>query len=107
MYQTIKDAKAENLFFLSGDVHIAEVNKRTPTGLYPIWDFTSSGLAQLHGTNTQPSQYRVGQAFDVNNFGTLDIDSSGSFPAVKFTAFNSSGVSILEQTVSMADLKLP
>ncbi|MBL7799628.1 MAG: alkaline phosphatase family protein [Chitinophagales bacterium] len=107
MYQTIKDAKAEHLFFLSGDVHIAEVNKRTPVGLYPIWDFTSSGMAQLHGTNTQPSQYRVGQAFDKNNFGTLDIDWSGSSPSVKFTAFDDKGVELMQQSVSMADLKLP
>jgi alkaline phosphatase D len=107
LYRTIKEAKAENLFIISGDVHIAEVNKRTPAGLYPIWDFTSSGLAQLHGANTRPSQYRVGASYDVNNFGMLDIDWSGSSPSVKFTAYDASGVSLLQQTISMADLKLP
>lgn len=107
MYQTIRDAKADGVFILSGDVHIAEVNKRTASGLYPLWDFTSSGLAQFHGSNTQPSQYRVGSAFDQDNFGTLDIDWTGASPSVKFTAFNSSGVSLLEQTISMSDLKIP
>ena len=107
MYQTIRDAKADGVFILSGDVHIAEVNKRTASGLYPLWDFTSSGLAQFHGSNTQPSQYRVGSAFDQDNIGTLDIDWTGASPSVKFTAFNSSGVSLLEQTISMSDLKIP
>ena len=107
LYQVLRDTKAENAFIISGDVHIAEVNKRTPAGLYPLWDFTSSGLWALHGSNTKPSQYRVGSAFDQNNFGMLDIDWSVSSPTVKFTSFDENGNELLQQTISTADLKIP
>lgn len=104
MYQLIRDTKAENLFFISGDVHAAEVNKRTPANLYPIWDFTSSGLLQFHGSNVRPSQYRVGNAQDVDNFGILDI-AWGSNPTVTYTAYDANGTAVLVQAVNTSELK--
>jgi alkaline phosphatase D len=105
MYRLLKETHAEGAFFLSGDVHIAETNKRQPPGMYPLWDFTSSGLATIHGGNARPSQYRVGTEFDEDNFGMLDIDWTSKPVKVKYTAFNKTGVELYNNQISMGDLK--
>lgn len=105
MYQLIRDTRAENLFFVSGDVHASEVNRRTPSNLYPIWDFTSSSLRSLfHGSNVRPSQYRVGNAQDIDNFGMLNINWSSN-PTVTYTIYDVTGTAVLTQAVNLNDLK--
>jgi alkaline phosphatase D len=106
MYQTLRDAKAEGAFIISGDLHATEINKRLPTALYPLYDFTSSPLAMpLHGNNTRPSIYRVGNYVDRDNFGILDINWNGASSQVTFTAFDSIGSQLITKTISVSDLK--
>ena len=104
MYQTLKDAQAEGVFFISGDVHMAEVNKRTPTDLYPLYDFTASGLAHLHGNNARASQYRQGDYVDRDNFGMIDINWAGDSSTVDFTVFDSIGIQVLTKSIVMSEL---
>lgn len=105
MYQTLRDAHAEGAFIISGDVHIAEINKRQPADLYPLYDFTASGLAMFHGNNARPSMYREGNYYDRDNFGMIDINWDGDSSEVTFTAFDSIGVQLLTKTIPVSDLK--
>lgn len=105
MYQTLKSTQAEGVFFISGDVHMAEVNKRLPADLYPLYDFTASGLAHLHGNNARPSQYRQGDYVDRDNFGTIDINWAGDASTVDFTVFDSIGVQVLTKSIAVSELK--
>lgn len=73
MIQTIKDAHANGVVFISGDVHLGELSKINPAGLYPIYDLTSSGLTQLEGSDV-PNTNRVGDVELDYNFGMIDID---------------------------------
>lgn len=106
MFQTLRDAQAAGAFIISGDVHMAEINKRQPTALYPLYDFTASGLAIFpHGSNSRPSIYREGNYYDKDNFGMIDINWNGDSSEVTFTAFDSIGVQLLTKTISVSDLK--
>lgn len=76
-YQALRDANAEGAFVVSGDVHYAEYSKRTPANLYPIYDFTSSGLTHTE-YNPSNNPYRIGDAYRQYNFGVVNIDWNAS-----------------------------
>jgi alkaline phosphatase D len=74
MQELIKETQAEHVFFVSGDMHYSEVSKldNDPT-LYPIYDFTASGLNTSWPPET--NQNRVeNKAYGQPNVGFLDID---------------------------------
>jgi len=76
MYQTIKNAKAANIFMLSGDRHLAEFSVNEVEGLnYPLIDFTTSGLTKTYPDSPVDSnRYRKGKQIRELNFGLLQFD---------------------------------
>ena len=103
-YQAIRDANAEGVFFISGDVHYAEFSKRNPAALYPIYDFTSSGLTHVEG-NASVNPFRVGEAFRALNFGVINIDWNASPVSIRFDACAFNGTPERQLTVSLDELK--
>lgn len=73
MIDLIKKTRANDVIFLSGDVHWGEISKLPVEDGYPIYDVTSSGITQEWGS-TEPNKYRVGEVVRENNFGQIDID---------------------------------
>jgi alkaline phosphatase D len=69
----IEKTKAEKLFFISGDLHYAELSVLRENGLYPIYDLTSSGLTHGHNCAGE-NKNRIQGAFMSPNFGWIDID---------------------------------
>jgi len=76
MYQKIIDAKANNIFILSGDRHLAEFSVAYIEGLsYPLIDFTTSGLTKTYPDSPDEyNRYRVGDQIKQLNFGVLIFD---------------------------------
>jgi alkaline phosphatase D len=76
MYSVLKNAKARNIFFVSGDRHQGEVSLNKGAGLpYPLVDFTSSGLTHTFpGDPMDSNRYRVGAGTKDINFGVLKFD---------------------------------
>jgi alkaline phosphatase D len=72
MINLIKDTKANNLFFISGDVHYSEISK-IETEFYPLYDFTSSGLSSTWHFAT-PNKNRIEGPVMDNHFGLITID---------------------------------
>lgn len=72
----ILQSKAKNVIILSGDRHIAEFSEKKVNGLdYPLVDFTSSGLTHVYKNYSgEENPYRVGEVFNVVNFGVLRFD---------------------------------
>jgi alkaline phosphatase D len=103
-FNLIKSTRAEGLFFLSGDVHYAEVSKRKINGLYPIYDVTSSGLTHREDP-PQPDMYRVGQPFTDLNFGMLRINWKENPITVSQEIYNKSGELKMQHILSLNDLK--
>lgn len=75
MHQVLKNAKAKNVVFLSGDRHHAEISLDSESGLdYPLIDFTSSGLTHTFpGSPLEPNKLRVGAGTKELNFGVIKI----------------------------------
>lgn len=88
MYDLIKSTRAEGVFFLSGDVHFAELTKTQPSGLYPIYDVTASGITHHEDkVSSLNDNIRVGNGYQYVNFGFLDIDWNASPVSIKLQVF--------------------
>lgn len=86
MLKLLVDHQPKNLFFISGDRHIAEISKLAWPGLpYPLYDFTSSGLTHTwSGARDEPNALRVGQLIIQKNFGLIRINWEGNLPLLEF-----------------------
>lgn len=107
MYDLIKSTRAEGVFFLSGDVHFAELTKVEQPGLYPIYDVTSSGITH-HEDKVSPTNdnIRVGNGFQYVNFGIIDIDWKATPISIKMQIFGNTIGSGPNGTLTTADAKI-
>ena len=76
MYEVLEKAKARNIFFVSGDRHMAEISVNLEVPLpSPLVDFTSSGLTHTWPTyGTEGNEYRVSNIIKRLNFGVMHFD---------------------------------
>lgn len=77
----IRKTKAGGVVFISGDVHWAEISKRTFENQYPLYDVTASGITQ-EWPNFEPNKYRIGKVYRWNHFGMIEVDWSKKDPSV-------------------------
>ncbi|MFT5734833.1 MAG: alkaline phosphatase D, partial [Planctomycetota bacterium] len=107
LFGLIDSTDANGVIFLSGDVHFAEVS-RSDEGPYPLYDFTSSGLAQSpHATwpaavnsYREPNMLHVGE-----NFGLVRLDWAGDDTQVRLQACTVDGDVAFEQIVPLNSLR--
>lgn len=104
MFNLIKETKAEGLFFISGDVHYAELSVRKVKGLYPMYDMTGSGLTQVEFKSSK-NQYRIGKPINSRNFGMVDIDWDKADPEILLRGFDWQAKERIVQTVKLSELK--
>lgn len=107
LFGLIDSTDANGVIFLSGDVHFAEVS-RSDEGPYPLYDFTSSGLAQSpHATwpaavnsYREPNMLHVGE-----NFGLVRFDWDADDTQVRLQACNVDGEVAFEKIVPLNSLR--
>ena len=102
MLQLIRKTKANGTFIISGDVHHAEFSKRNVPGMYPLYDFSSSGLTH-YVWFANKNKYRVGTAFCNLNFGVINLDWNKR--SMLFEIKNKEGKTVRKQTVDMNEIK--
>jgi len=73
MLALLQKTKANGVFFISGDVHYAELSKMENQLTYPIYDLTASGLTQSWHFAT-PNKNRIAGPVMENHFGLLDFN---------------------------------
>lgn len=73
MIHLIQKSRANGVFFISGDVHYAELSELKVDGLYPLYDLTASGISQSWHFAT-PNVNRIQGPVMENHFGLLTID---------------------------------
>jgi len=73
MLGLIRKTKANGAFFISGDVHYAELSKWENQFTYPIYDLTASGLTQSWHFAT-PNKNRIAGPVMENHFGLLEFN---------------------------------
>ncbi len=74
MFDTIANAGARGVIFLSGDRHIGALYRETPPGLPSLVEITSSGLNRVYATAKEPGPNRIGDLLAEANFGTVEVD---------------------------------
>ncbi len=99
MYQTIKNAKANNIFILSGDRHLAEFSVAEVEGLpYPLLDFTASGMTKTYPeAPVDPNRYRKGKQIKQLNFGVISFDFKSKKVYMEIRGENNKVLEALEQ----------
>ena len=99
----IKKTKANGVLFLTGDVHYGEISKLTEPGLYPIYDFTSSGLSSTWHFAT-PNKNRIEGPIMENHFGLLTIDWKKKIPKVKMEIWDINDNQRAEYTIGLDEI---
>ena len=103
MLELIKKTKAEDLLFLSGDVHYAEISKLDEPGLYPIYDITSSGITSTWDFPT-PNKNRIEGPVMDNHFGLLTIEWKKD-PVILMQIIDKNNNSRIEYEINASELK--
>lgn len=100
----LKKTNANGVFFISGDVHYAELSKLKVDGGYPLYDVTSSGITSTWEFAT-PNDNRIDGPVMENNYGLVTIDWSKEDPEITFQIFDKAKKKRIEKTVKLSDLK--
>ena len=101
--ELVKKTRAEHLVFISGDVHYGEISHMPIRDLYPIYDFTSSGLSSEWRFAT-PNRFRIEGPIMDNHFGLLTITFSGKKPSLKGEIWDFRGNQRVEHTIPLSEL---
>ncbi|MFL5358609.1 alkaline phosphatase D family protein [Archangium sp.] len=101
LFDYITANKIGGVIFVTGDIHRSVVSQRTPTGGYPLYELTSSGI----GVNADPAEY---------SFGIMEFDTTLADPTVTFKVINNplkastitgSGVTVSTTVVKRSQLQ--
>jgi alkaline phosphatase D len=103
MFDLIKHTKAEGVLFLSGDVHYGELSRQQPPGLYPIYDFTSSGLSQTWMFAT-PNRYRIEGPIMENHIGIVSLQQEEKDLRIKLQIVDATGNERTEYSLLRSEL---
>ena len=103
MLDLIKKTRANGVFFITGDVHYAEISKLNSEGLYPIYDFTSSGITSTWHFAT-PNTNRIEGPIMDNHFGLITIDWKKKDPAIKMEVFDVKDNQRIEHTIVLSEI---
>ena len=93
MIDLLKQTKANDVVFISGDRHWSELSVLPKTLDYPLFDLTCSSLNQVHtrGTPTRNRHRFLPQTFHKPNFGIISLDWSSPQPSVTMQIRDSEG----------------
>ena len=89
--------------FLTGDVHYGEVSKLEEPGLYPIYDFTSSGLSSTWHFAT-PNKNRIEGPVMDNHFGLLTINWKKKNPVIKMEIWDTNNNQRVEHSIKLNEI---
>jgi alkaline phosphatase D len=101
----IRKTKAQSVFFISGDVHYAEVSKLDVPDLYPLYDVTASGITSTWGFAT-PNDNRIDGPVMENHFGLLSIDWNHSDPKITFEIIDVENKTRIHREIMLSELSL-
>ncbi len=107
LFDVIAKTKAEGVFMISGDRHWSEFSSVTENVPYPIHDFTSSSLNQVHprGTPTE-NRFRVSEStYHLENFGEIEIQWEGAETTISVRILEMEGKEVFGKTVRLAELR--
>lgn len=103
MLNLIKSTKANGVVFISGDVHWGEISKLEETGLYPIYDITSSGINKSW-KSFEPNTKRIGKVQRDYHFGMINVNWDQTDPDLEFSIIDLEGVKTVKLALKLSEL---
>ena len=103
----ISATKASGVLVVSGDRHWSEFSRLTDGLSYPLYDFTSSSINQLHGrgTPTENPHRFLKTTYHKENFGTIDIDWNQNDPVIRVEIVDLQSKAQLSHSVKLSELQ--
>ncbi len=101
----IRTRRIDGVLLLSADRHRSDVRKIERPGAYPLYDFTSSRLTNVHVHNLIP-----GALFAYNDkcsFGLLEFDTTKPDPEVTLRIVSIDGERVHSMTLKRSELSFP
>ena len=102
LIELIKKTRASGVLFLTGDVHYGELSKLKVPGLYPLYDFTSSGITSTWSFAT-PNKNRIEGPVMDNNFGLITIRWE-SDPLIEFQLLDASNNCRVQYALRLSEI---
>jgi alkaline phosphatase D len=111
IFDFIRSEKIPGVVFISGDRHLAELNRRLEPNLYPLYDFTSSsltaGVAKLSKAE-QDNPCRVpGTLVEKHNFGILEFSGPRANRLLTMRCFDENGDEQWKREIPISELRFP
>ncbi|QDU71289.1 alkaline phosphatase D family protein [Mucisphaera calidilacus] len=108
LFETIREARAERVIFLSGDRHHGELSVCHSLGDYPALDLTASGLNQaVRREIDERNHHRIGKPVTVNHLGMINIDWAQEDPIVRLRLIDEQQRNRLDHTINTRGLTFP
>jgi alkaline phosphatase D len=104
MIDLIKKTKAENVLFISGDVHYAEISKLSLEGIYPLYDITSSGITSTWDFATRNDNRIDGPVME-NHFGVIAVEWMQKDPEIIMQIIDVTGKERINRRIRLSELK--
>ncbi|MGZ5286339.1 MAG: alkaline phosphatase D family protein [Flavisolibacter sp.] len=101
--ELIKKTRASGVLFITGDVHYGEISKLQSEGLYPIYDFTSSGITSTWHFAT-PNENRIEGPVMDNHFGLLTINWKEQDPTIRMEIIDVRNNQRVEYSVRLSEI---
>jgi len=98
----IKNTLAGGVLFLTGDVHYGELSKLQVPDLYPLYDFTSSGITSTWSFATPNKNQIEGPIMD-NNFGLITIRWEKD-PVIDFQLIDAANNSRAQYSIRLSEI---
>lgn len=108
LFSLIQQTSANGVFLISGDRHWSEFSLEADALPYPLYDFTSSSLNQIHprGTPTENRYRFIPQTYHRENFGRISIDWRKDDPRLMVEIVDLNGTTRIAQTFQMSELQV-
>jgi alkaline phosphatase D len=100
----IKKTRANGVFFISGDVHYAELSRLEFPDCYPLYDLTASGITSTWYFAT-PNENRLEGPIMDNHFGMIDIDWSLKVPNIRLKIYDVRKTLRINKRLNLSELR--
>ncbi|HEX9953149.1 MAG TPA: alkaline phosphatase D family protein [Rubricoccaceae bacterium] len=111
LFDAIAERRIDGVVFLSGDRHMAELDRLERAGTYPLYDFTSSPLTAGAVTDPpdadNPTRVPGTLVTGQRNFGTLTFSGTRADRSLTMRTYDNTGALLWEHAVRAADLTTP
>lgn len=106
-FDLVRTTKANGVLVISGDRHWSEFSVLRDRVGYPVYEFTSSSLNQLHkrGTPTANRYRAIPTSFHLENYGRLSIVWDADDPVIQSEIVDQEGVVRISKTILLSELQ--